>query len=162
MLLLSRLNSAMPARPGHLGDSPHPSCLCCYRTRSIFDMSSPAVYTIAQLIADRHFGASTTTSETEGGDPLSTPERMSNLGDITNPTIIEHQWNGDPMDWKSWPTGRPGPYVPEARMQNIRSQFQVFNRERSEESRTKENVIHVAEFSSSGRGEFNLYRSFSK
>jgi len=104
----------------------------------------------------------TTSSEDEGGHPLSSPERTRKLGDTTNPTIKKHQWNGDPMDWESWPIGRPGPYVSEARMQEMMDCFQHYNGERNEESRTKENILHVAEFSSSGRGKPDLYRSSPK
>jgi len=117
------------------------------------------MYTAAQSTVDRHPGTLTTTPEAEGDHPLSSPERTPKLGDLTNPTIIKHQWNGDPMDWESWPTGRPGPYVSEARMQEIMGVSQYLNRERNEQSRTKEHVIHIAEFSSSGRGESELYRS---
>jgi len=113
--------------------------------------------TTAQSTVDRYPGTLTTTSEAEGDHPLPSPERMPKLGDITSPTIIKHQWNGDPMDWESWPTGRPGPYVSKARMQQVMDYFQYYNGERDEESRTKDNVIHVAEFSSSGRGESDLY-----
>jgi len=45
-------------------------------------------------------------------------------------------------------------------MQELMDAFQYLNEERNKETRTKENVIHVAEFSSSGRGESDLYRSF--
>jgi len=115
--------------------------------------------TTAQSTVDRYPGTLTTTSEAEGDHPLSSPERTPRLGDITNLTIIKHQWNGDPMDWESWPTGRPGPYVCEAQMQEVMHEFQLLDGERNEQSRTKENVIHIAEFSSSGRGESELYRS---
>ena len=63
------------------------------------------------------------------------------------------------MDWESWPIGRPGPSVPERRWQEMMRAFQHFNAARDEQSRTKANVVHVAEFSSSGRGEFDLSRS---
>jgi len=43
-------------------------------------------------------------------------------------------------------------------MQEMMDYFRYLNGERNEESRTKENVIHVAEFCSSGRGESDLYR----
>ena len=83
-------------------------------------------------------------------------ERAIELEDIRNPAVVKHQWNGDPMDWESWPTGRPGPYVSEARMQVVMNMFRDFEEERNEESRTKENVMHIAEFSSSGQGESEL------
>jgi len=117
------------------------------------------MYTTAQSTVDRYPGTLTTTSEAEGDHPLTSPERTPKMGDITNPTIIKHQWNGDPMDWESWPTGRPGPYVSEARMQHLMYGFQQSNRKRNEQSRTKEHAIHIAEFSSSGRGESGLDRS---
>ena len=60
------------------------------------------------------------------------------------------------MDWESWPTGRPGPYVSEAKMQAVMNVFRIFEEGRNEESRTKENVMHIAEFSSSGQGEYGL------
>ena len=44
-------------------------------------------------------------------------------------------------------------------MQEVMHEFQLLDGERNEQSRTKENVIHIAEFSSSGRGESELYRS---
>ena len=87
------------------------------------------------------------------------PERATKSGDIRNPTVVKNQWNGDPMDWESWPTGRPGPFVSEARMQEVMDEFQHYNGLRNEQSRTKESVLHVAEFSSSGHGEPDIYRS---
>jgi len=63
------------------------------------------------------------------------------------------------MDWKSWPTGRPGPYVSDARMQQVMNSFRNLDKQRDEQSRTKGHVLHIAEFSSSGRGESDLYRS---
>jgi len=122
-------------------------------------MSSATTYTTAQSTVDRHPGTLTTTSEAEGDHPLSSPERMPKLGDITNPTIVKRQLNSGPMDWESWPTGRPGPYVCEAQMQRVMHEFQQLNGRRNEQSRTKEHVIHMAEFSSSGRGESEVYRS---
>ena len=68
-------------------------------------------------------------------------------------------WNGDPMDWKSWPTGRPGPVVSEARMQVAMKKFQDINEMYGERSRATERVFHVAEFFSSGQGEFNVRSS---
>jgi len=102
------------------------------------------MYTTAQSTVDQDPGTLTTTPEADEGDhPLSSPERMPKVGDITSPTIIKHQWNGDPMDWESWPTGRPGPYVSEARMQQLMNDFQQYNGQRNEQSRTKEHVIHA-------------------
>ena len=63
------------------------------------------------------------------------------------------------MDWESWPTGRPGPFVSEYRMEEVMRQFEEYDEERSEESRTKEHVLHIAELCSSGQGEFDGYRS---
>ena len=60
------------------------------------------------------------------------------------------------MDWESWPAGRPGPFVSESRMEDVMTLFQRLNGERDEQSRTEEKVVHVAEFSSSGRGEFDF------
>ena len=99
---------------------------------------------------DRNPDTPTTTSVAEGDG------RAANFEDLLNPTIINRQWNGDPMDWESWPTGRPGPSVPEGRLQEAMDAFQNVNAARDEQSRTKKNVLHVAEFSSSGRGEFDL------
>ena len=78
------------------------------------------------------------------------------MGDIPNPTTPQLRWNGDPMDWGSWPTGRPGPFVSEAAMRQAMNMFQHFDSERNEWSRTEEKVFHVAEFST-GRSEFNVY-----
>jgi hypothetical protein len=44
-------------------------------------------------------------------------------------------------------------------MQQMMDSFEYFNGLRSEQSRTKDNVLHIAEFSSSGRGKSDLYRS---
>ena len=57
------------------------------------------------------------------------------------------------MDWETWPTGRPGPFVSEARMQEVIGIFQRCEQERNEQSPTNENIMHIAEFSLSGRGE---------
>ena len=98
---------------------------------------------------------SSTTSGAEDDHVVSSPGRAPKLGDILNPTIVKHERNGD-MDWGSWPTGRPGPFVSEARMQVVMSSFQGCEEDRNEQSRTKENVMHIAEFSSSGQGESGL------
>jgi len=115
--------------------------------------------TTAQSTVDRYPGTLSTTSEAEGGHPLSSAERTPKLGDITDPTIVKRQLNSGPMDWESWPTGRPGPYVCETQMQEVMNRYQRLNGQRNEQSRTKEHVIHMAEFSSSGRGEPDLYHS---
>ena len=65
------------------------------------------------------------------------------------------------MDWESWPIGRPGPFVSEARMQEVADLSKRYNEIRDEWSRTTEKVFHVAEFSSSGHGEFDVYRRSS-
>jgi len=64
------------------------------------------------------------------------------------------------MDWESWPTGRPGPFVSKGRMQEVRLLFQYYNGMRNKEPQTEErNVIHIAEFFASGQGESELYIS---
>jgi hypothetical protein len=85
-------------------------------------------------------------------DRASSPEKMSKSGDTTK----NHQWNGDPMDWESWPTGRPGPSVPESRIRETLDLVQHYEQQRDDMSRTEEKVFHIAEFSSTGRGEFDL------
>ena len=81
------------------------------------------------------------------------------LGDTPNSTITKPQWNGNPMDWESWPTGRPGPFVSESQLQEAMNLFKGYNRSRNEQSRTEDHVLHIAEFSSSGRGEFDIYHN---
>lgn len=44
-------------------------------------------------------------------------------------------------------------------MRDAMNTFHFFDSERDEWSRTQEKVFHVAEFSSTGRGEFDVYRS---
>jgi hypothetical protein len=117
------------------------------------------MYTTAQSTVDRFPDTLTTTLEAKSDDSLSSPESAHSLRDITNPTIPKHQWNGDPMDWESWPTGRPGPFVSDTRMQDMMGKFQLLNEQRYEQSRTEANVLHIAEFSLSGQGESDLYRS---
>ena len=122
-------------------------------------MSSATVDATAQPTVIRYPGTSTTTStsEAEGDHLVSIPGIAQRIADIPNDAKTGNQWNGDPMDWESWPTGRPGPFVSEARMQVVMDLFQDCNGERNEQSRTEENVLHIAEFSSSGRGEPELY-----
>ena len=86
-------------------------------------------------------------------------ERAPKLANTPHPWTINNQWNGDPMHWGSWPIGRRGPFVSEARMQRVIDVFHYFNIQRGEQSRTEDNVLHIAEFSSSGHGESDLYRS---
>ena len=88
-----------------------------------------------------------------------TGERAPRLANIPHPTIINNHWNDDPTHWGSWPIGRPGPFVSEARMQRIIDVFHCYDIQRDVQSRTEANVLHIAEFSSSGQGESDLYRS---
>jgi len=60
------------------------------------------------------------------------------------------------MDWESWPTGRPGPSLPESRKVLIKEITQFFEQQRIDIARTEEKVFHLAEFSSTGRGESDL------
>lgn len=62
------------------------------------------------------------------------------------------EWNGDPMEWESWPSGRPGPYVPEPEMRVVMDHFRSFEEDRGEWSREKEKVFHIAEFSTTCGG----------
>ena len=50
------------------------------------------------------------------------------------------------MDWESWPTGRPGPFVSGAETQEAVDLFHSLESVRDEWSRTEEKVFHVAEF----------------
>ena len=102
---------------------------------------------------------SITTSEAEEDHLLSPLESAPTLGDAPNPPITKPQWNGDPMDWESWPTGRPGPFVPEYRMEEVMSEFESNHEERNKQPPTKKGILHIAEFSSSGRGEFEIYHN---
>ncbi len=61
------------------------------------------------------------------------------------------------MEWESWPTGRPGPLVSESWMQEVMDVFKDNNGKRNEQSQTEEHVLHIAEFSSAARGEFDIY-----
>jgi len=58
-------------------------------------------------------------------------------------------------DWESWPTGRLGPFVSDARMKDAMHCFQSFDRQRTDWSRTEEQVFYITEFSRSGRGQFH-------
>ena len=124
-------------------------------------MSGATLNTTAQSTVDRDPHTFTTILE-EGDHPLSSPGRAPESGDVLNPVVVKQQWNGDPMNWESWPTGRPGPFVSESRIQEVKDTFQYLNGLRDEQSRTKDHILHIAEFSSSGRGEFNIYRSSSE
>ena len=81
----------------------------------------------------------------------------SSSEESTSPKIAKHQWNGDRRDWESWPSGRPGPFVPEARMRRAMDEFEYRNRKRDKRSRKEEKVFHITEFSSSGRGQSHAH-----
>ena len=117
-------------------------------------MSSATVDATAQPTVNQYPG-----TEAEGDHLVSIPGIAQKTADIPNDAKAGNKWNGDPMDWESWPTGRPGPFVSEARMEVVMDLFQDYNGERNEQSRTEENVLHIAEFSSSGRGEPESYCS---
>ena len=102
----------------------------------------------------RESGAWVTTSDDEGNHPVSSPESFPISGDIPTPTTTVNA-----MDWESWPTARPGPVVSEAEMQEAMDTFHSYDLERGEWSRTEEKVFHVAEFSSSGQGKSDVYRT---
>lgn len=114
--------------------------------------------TVNNTAAKSPVDALTTTSEAKGDHPLSPPESAPKSGETPDSAITKHQWNDDPMDWETWPTGRPGPFVSESRMKEVMVVFKRYNEKRNEQSRTKEHVLHIAEFSSSGRGEFDINR----
>jgi hypothetical protein len=76
------------------------------------------------------------------------------LQSIPSPTV---EWNGDPMDWKSWPHGRPGPYVSKIAMRKAKERFSQFEKARDEWSRTEENVFHIADISGTGKGRLLLF-----
>ena len=123
-------------------------------------MSNADVDTTIQPAGNSDSDAWTTDAEDEGNHPVTSSDKLSKSTDIPDPTATTKQgWNGDPMDWESWPTGRPGPVVSEARMQEAMEEFQVWDKERDEQSRTKEKVVHFAEFSSSCRGALNAHSS---
>ena len=109
--------------------------------------SNPNMDTAVQLI-DNSVSPASITPDEEGSPDL--------RGDIQNPTITRQRRNGDPIDWKSWPTGRPGPLVSEAAMQQATNEFNFFDSKRHKRSRKKEKVFHVTEFSSTGRSEFSV------
>ena len=119
------------------------------------NMTSPNMDTTVKPINDSGPPARITT-EDEANHPASSPALT---GDIPNPTITQQRRNGDPMDWKSWPTGRPGLFVSEAAMSTAMHIFHLADSPRDEWSRTEGKVLHVAEFSSTGRSEFGVCRS---
>lgn len=102
-----------------------------------------------------HTDARTTLIEDQGDHPAL--ERPPTPGDISNPTTTEHEWNGDLRHWESWPTGRPGPFVPRTALQLAINNFHFHDQRRTDLSRAEEKVFHLAEYSSSGRGEFDNY-----
>jgi hypothetical protein len=97
--------------------------------------------------------------EDEGNQPASSPDR---LRVIPYTTTAKDDWNGDPKDWKSWPTGRPGPFVSDAQIQKVMGLFRDMDGERDELSRTEIKVFHIAEYSSTGQGEFDVYHTRSE
>ena len=121
-------------------------------------MTGTALDTAVELADHEHPGVLTTTSGNEGERPRSPMER-SDSGNGLDYQTTQRQWNGDPMDWESWPNGRPGPFVSEAQMRVAMARFRAADEERDEWSRTEEKIFHVAEFSSSGRGEYNVHCS---
>ena len=158
-LLLSSLNNACPHSQGnsresvvrsHIWRLPQTASAATELPRAS-NMSSPTMFTTAESPIDPYPGSSTTSGAEDDHVP-SSPGKAPNLGDILNPAI---ERNGD-MDWESWPTGRPGPFVSEARMAEVMDKFQYYNGQRTEQSRTTENVVHIAEFSSAGQGEPEL------
>jgi hypothetical protein len=98
-------------------------------------------------------------SEDEGNQPASSPER---LRFIPYTTTAKDKWNGDPMDWKSWPTGRSGPFVSDAQIQEVMGIFRDAEGERDELSRTEIKVFHIAEYSSTVQGGFDVYHTRSE
>jgi len=117
-------------------------------------MSSANVDTPVQPTG--HLGAQATILEHDGDHPVSSHEGPPTSGDLPNPMTTKREWNGDHMDWESWPTGRPGPFVSENLIQRAMLLSQAVNKARDEPSRTEEVVFHIAEFSSTGRGEFDV------
>jgi len=124
-------------------------------------MSSENVDTAVQPTGDPD--ERTSISEGEGNQPASSPRSPSTSGAIYNLTISTHELDNDPMDWESWPTGRPGPMVSDGRIQDVMRIFQYHDQKRDEReehqpSQAEEKIFHVAEFSSTGQSEFNVYR----
>ena len=125
-------------------------------------MSSASVNTTEPPTNHTRLDPLTTTPVVEGDNPPSSPEKIPKSGDSPDPTTNNHEWNGDPMDWESWPTGRPGPSLSESRKIQIKEAIQYYEPARIVISPTEEKVFHLAEFSSTGRGESDLiYRGWS-
>ena len=119
-------------------------------------MSSGTVHISEQPTNNTRLDTSTATAVVEGDHPPYSPEKIPKSGNNPDPTTNNHQWNGDPMDWESWPNGRPGPSLSESRkVQNVEA-LRFFEQTRDEQSRKEEKVFHLAEFSSTGRGESDL------
>jgi len=119
-------------------------------------MSGTALDAAINLADHENPGVLTTMSGSEGDRPRS-PTRSPDLGNSLDYQKTERRWNGHPMDWESWPNGRPGPYVSEAKIRGAMSMFHAVDEERGEWSRTEEKIFHVAEFSSSGRREYHTH-----
>ena len=119
----------------------------CTESARSSNMSSANVNnTTAQSTVGHYPDILTTILEAKGDHPLSPPESAPYLGDTPDSTRTKPQWNGDPMDWESWPTGRPGPFVSESKMQEVMNLSQYNNRRRGEQSRARGHVLHIAEF----------------
>ena len=129
-----------------------------------WNMSSVTVYATTQPTDDRSIDISIVTSRVEGDHHPSSPKGAPKYKsrDNSNPASTKRESNGDPTDWQSWPTGRPGPFVPYPTMQRTLGAFQFFEQRRDEMSRMEEKVFHVAEFSSTGQGESDVYYSRSE
>jgi len=127
-------------------------------------MSSVIVYATTQPTEDRNINILIVTSRVEGDHHPSSPKGAPKYKsrDSSNPASTKHESKGDPTDWRSWPTGRPGPFVPYPAMQRTLGAFQLFEQRRDEMSRMEEKVFHVAEFSLTGQGESDVYHSGSE
>ena len=108
-------------------------------------MSSLNVGTTVQAIND--------SDSEEGNHPVSSPERPREISQL------QQRSYGHPMRWESWPTGRPGPFVSEVVLQQATNLFHSLDSKRNTWSRTEAKVFHIAEFSSTGRSEFNVYHN---
>jgi len=117
------------------------------------NMSGTIVSPTAQTKYAKGSDALMTTSKVENNQPVSFAERPPNSVIILNPKTTQQRNRGH---WESWPTGRAGPFVSETRLSAARGVFRYNNIKRDQWSRTEEKVFHVAEFSASGRGEFDV------
>lgn len=73
---------------------------------------------------------------------------------LLNSTAVsrnEYEWNGQPSEWKSWPIGRPGPFVSEPVTLNLLRYFKLGHTYYNF-SPPDEQHFHIAEFSSDGQG----------